>query len=98
MISFANFALDEETGRLWQGDVERPLRAKSFAVLRELVRRRGRLVTTAELFRTCWPDTAVSQTVLRVCIREIRAVLADDRADSTSIESVARRGYRLLAQ
>ena len=32
------------------------------------------------------PNTAVSQKVLRVCISEVRAVLAEDVAGSTSIE------------
>ena len=98
MIPFGPFVLDEETAHLRHGDARRPLRAKSFTVLRELVRRRGRLVTKEELFRACWPGTAVSQTVLRVCISEIRAVLAEDVTGSTSIESVGRRGYRLVAQ
>src|SRR5262249_22962890 len=70
---------------------------KSFAVLRELARRRGRLVTKEELFAACWPDTAVSQTVLRVCISEIRAVFTALGNGSLSIEYVGRRGYRLIA-
>jgi tetratricopeptide (TPR) repeat protein len=74
----------------------RPLRAKSFAVLRELARRRGRVVTKEELFRACWPATAVSQTVLRVCIREIRVALAEDAPASVALETVGRRGYRLV--
>ena len=73
------------------------MRAKSFAVLRQLVLRRGRLVTKDELFRACWPNTAVSQTVLRVCIGEIRAALAEDGIASVVVESVGRRGYRLHA-
>lgn len=59
MISFGSFTLDEDAGRLFRGDSERALRAKSLAVLRELPRRRGRLVTREEFFRTCWPGTAV---------------------------------------
>jgi DNA-binding winged helix-turn-helix (wHTH) protein/tetratricopeptide (TPR) repeat protein len=97
MIAFGAFSLDEETGTLWSGNVERRLRAKSFAVLRELLRRRGRLVTREELFRACWPGTAVSQTVLRVSIAEIRALLAEDPTRSTRIENVGRRGYRIVA-
>lgn len=95
MLTFGAFSLDEEAGRLWRGDVERPLRAKSLSVLRQLVLRRGRLVTKEALFRVCWPGTAVSQTVLRVCIGEIRAALAEDGDASVVIESVGRRGYRL---
>ena len=98
MIAFGPFSLDEDAQRLSYGNLECPLRAKSFTVLRELVHRRGRLVTKEDLFRACWPNTVVSQTVLRVCISEIRAVLAEDIAGSTSIESVGRRGYRLVAQ
>jgi hypothetical protein len=65
-------------------------------VLGELARRRGRVVTKEELFRACWPATAVSQTVLRVCIREIRVALAEDAPASVALETVGRRGYRLV--
>lgn len=67
-------------------------------MLCELVRRRGQLVTKEELFRACWPATAVSQTVLRVCVREIRAALAEAAPASVSIEAVGRRGYRLVTR
>lgn len=96
-MTFGPFRLDLEGERLWHGDEERPLRAKSFSVLRELLRKRGRLVTKQDLFRACWPDTAVSQTVLRVCIGEIRAALGDDGMHPALLETVGRRGYRLVA-
>jgi DNA-binding response OmpR family regulator len=51
-IDFGPFRLDAETEQLWHGATEVPLRAKSFAVLLELVRKRGRLVTKDELFRS----------------------------------------------
>jgi len=98
MISFGPFSLDENADRLWHGAEERPLRAKSLAVLRELLRRRGRLVTREELFRACWPKTAVSQTVLRVCISEIRTALAADVTSATAVQNVGRRGYRLVSE
>jgi tetratricopeptide (TPR) repeat protein len=53
-------------------------------------------MTKEELFRTCWPATAVSQTVLRVCIREIRVALAEDAPALVTLETVGRRGYRLV--
>ena len=91
MLAFGPFSLDEVNERVLFGDEPRPLRAKSFAVLRELLRRRDRLVTKEELFRACWPGTAVSPTVLRVCIREIRALLAEDPTGAAVIETVGRR-------
>lgn len=95
MTRFGPFLLDEDGGRLWFGNAELRLRRKSFAVLCRLVRRSGRLVTREELFRSCWPKTAVSQTVLRTCVMEIRAALAVAGAGAPAIENVGRRGYRL---
>ncbi len=96
-IDFGDFRLDLEAERLWRGTLERPLRAKTFAVLRHLVMNRGRLVTKEELFRVCWPGTAVSDTVLRVSIREIRVALGDDALRPTFVTTVGRRGYRFAA-
>ena len=91
-ITFGDFRLDVAAERLWRGDAEQPLRAKSFAVLRYLAQNRGRLVTKEELFRLCWPKTAVSDTVLRVCIGEIRAALDDDAVRPTFVTTVGRLG------
>lgn len=92
-----NLRVDLDAECVWLGDRERPLRARSFAVLRHLVRNRGRLVTKEELFRACWPGTSVSHTVLRVCITEIRAALGDDARSPGFVATVGRRGYRFAA-
>ncbi len=92
MIAFGDFRLDRRTRRLRHRGSERPLRAKSAAVLLHLAEHPNRLVTHAELLRAAWPGTSVSPTVLRVCIREIRAALGDE-ADRF-LATVPRRGYR----
>jgi DNA-binding winged helix-turn-helix (wHTH) protein/tetratricopeptide (TPR) repeat protein len=96
-IEFGDLRLDLEAERLWRGDVEQPLRAKSFAVLRHLVMNRGRLVTKQELFRACWARTAVSDSVLRASIHEIRGALGDDALAPGFVTTVGRRGYRFDA-
>jgi predicted ATPase/class 3 adenylate cyclase len=96
MISFGPFRLDRRTRRLRYRGAERPLRAKSSAVLLYLAENPNRLVTHEELLRAAWSGTAVSQTVLRVCISEIRAVLGDD-ADRF-LTTVPRRGYRFTVE
>ncbi len=72
------------------------MRAKSSAVLLHLAEHPDRLVTHDELLRAAWPGTSVSQTVLRVCIREIRAALGED-ADRF-LTTVPRRGYRFAVE
>jgi DNA-binding winged helix-turn-helix (wHTH) protein len=88
--------MDATQGRLWHGQEEIPLRPKSFAVLRYLAERPGRLITKHELLRSLWADTAISETVLRVCIREIRAALGDPATAPRFVETVGRRGYRFV--
>ena len=96
MISFGDFRLDRSTRRLRRRGSERPLRAKSSAVLLYLAEHPNRLVTHAELQRAIWPGTAVSPSVLRVSIGEIRAALGAE-ADRF-LTTVPRRGYRFSVE
>src|SRR5262245_45880171 len=96
-IAFGDFRLDRVEGRLWHGDVERPLRAKSFALLRYLAEHPGRLVTRDELLHTVWPGVAVSSGVVRISIGEVRGALEDDALAPRFLETVGRQGYRFLS-
>jgi DNA-binding winged helix-turn-helix (wHTH) protein/predicted ATPase len=95
-ILFGSFRLDTDPDRLRRGSEEVPLRAKSLSVLAYLARRPGRLVTKDELREQVWGATHVSDTTLRVTVREIRAALDDDTTDSSHLETVPGRGYRFL--
>lgn len=72
------------------------LTPKAFALLHLLAERAGQLVTKQELLDGVWPDTAVGDAVLATVVREIRNVLGDQASEPWLIETVHRRGYRLL--
>ncbi len=72
------------------------LTPKAFAVLHLLAERAGQLVTKQELLDGVWPGTAVGDGVLATVVREIRSVLGDPASEPWLIETVHRRGYRLL--
>lgn len=74
---------------------EATLRPQSFAVLRLLIARTGRLVTKDELQAAVWPGVIVTDDSLVQCIGEIRRALGDDAR--ALVETVPRRGYRLVA-
>ena len=88
--------LDVSNERLMRGTRPVPLRPKTFAILRCLARYPGRLVTKEALLSAAWPGTAVSDGGLMVCIRELRRALNDDARKPRYIETVHRRGYRLI--
>jgi DNA-binding winged helix-turn-helix (wHTH) protein len=73
------------------------LRPKSFAILRYFVTHPGRLVTKDELLGAVWPDTAVHEAALNICISQLRRLLGDDSQTPRFIETVHRRGYRFIA-
>jgi DNA-binding winged helix-turn-helix (wHTH) protein len=97
LIDFPPFRLDVLNQQLWRDKALVPVRPKPFAVLAYLATHTGRLVTAAELRNAIWPDTYVSEGVLRGYIREVRQVLGDDAAMPRFIETIPRRGYRFLA-
>src|SRR5688500_16278841 len=80
-VRFDDFVLDGDDESLWRSDQRLSLRGKSFAVLRTLVTTPGRLVTRERIIEEVWPDTAIHEQGLSVCIKEIRAVLDDDPRD-----------------
>src|SRR5215470_13048708 len=92
--AFDGFRLEPPPGGLWRGDVRLALRPRPLAVLRYLVAHAGRLVTKAALRQHVWGGTHVSDTVLRVCVQEIRAALGDAAAAPQYLETVEPHGYR----
>ncbi|MEA2465573.1 MAG: eukaryotic-like serine/threonine-protein kinase [Acidobacteriota bacterium] len=96
-LVFGPFRLEIADATLWHGSQSLPLTPKAFSVLQCLVERRGRLVTKDELYNAVWPGVFVGDAVLKVCVLEVRRVLADDAKAPRYIETVHRRGYRFIA-
>jgi predicted ATPase len=96
LLTFGPFCLDATHRRLWRGQQPIALRPRSLAVLKYLVEHPGRLLTKAELRQQVWAGTHVTDIVLRVSIREIRAALDDSVATPHYVETVGQEGYRFL--
>jgi TolB-like protein len=82
--------------------LERPgrtahLRPKSMEVLLFLAKRPGQVATRAELLDAVWPGVSVAEEGLTRCIADIREALEDASQHPTFVETVAKRGYRLIA-
>src|SRR5215207_2737661 len=97
-IIFDPFCLDRSNECLWRGSQVIKLRPKAYAVLNQLVGRSGQLVTKEELLAAVWPETFVSDAVLKVAIRQLRDALDDDPKAPAFIETAHRRGYRFIGQ
>jgi DNA-binding winged helix-turn-helix (wHTH) protein len=94
---FGRFRLDPDHACLWRDAEALILPPKAFAVLHYLVTHPDRLLTKDELLDAIWPETAVSDAVVRVAIGALRKVLDDTTQPPRFIATVPRRGYRFLA-
>jgi DNA-binding winged helix-turn-helix (wHTH) protein len=65
-------------------------------VLACLARHQGEPVSKEELLQTVWPNTFVTDDVLKRAISELRRVFEDDVRESRIIQTIPKRGYRLL--
>src|SRR5262245_6674073 len=94
---FADWHLDPTNACLWRGTEAVTLPPKAFDLLAYLVAHRDRLVLKDELLDAIWPETAVSDAVVRVVIGGLRKVLGDTARTPQFIATVPRRGYRFIA-
>ena len=97
-LVFHPFCLDLLNQLLLRDGAPIPLTPKAFAVLHLLVTHAGRLVTKVELLSALWAGTHVQDSVLKVCIREIRRALSDPARSPRFIETLHRRGYRFIGR
>src|SRR6266545_1312924 len=94
---FDRFRLDPDHACLWRGAEVLALPPKAFDLLHYFVQHPDRVLTKDELLDAVWPQTAVTEAVVRVTVGVLRKVLGDTAQTPQFIATVARRGYRFLA-
>jgi DNA-binding winged helix-turn-helix (wHTH) protein len=84
---------------LTRGKIRKHLPAQQSRVLEELVSRRGEIVTRDRLIHVLWPTRVVDyQRSLNAIMKQLRHALDDDRDRPQYIETLPRKGYRLVAR
>jgi len=97
-LRFGVFEVDLRTGQLTKSGLRLRLQEQPFQVLAMLVERPGELVSREELRSRLWPRTIVDfDHGLNKAINKIREALGDSAENPRFVETVARRGYRFLA-
>lgn len=96
--AFGDFVLDTAAGELRRGGIAVDLRPKVYELLRYLVDHPGVLISKEELLDAVWGDVHVSDGSINRTVTELRHLLGDDPRHPRVIETVARRGYRFIAE
>ena len=99
VVRFGVFEVDIGARELRKQGLRLRLQEQPFQVLTALVERAGEVVTREELVRRLWPDSTFVDfdRGLNAAVPRLRQVLSDSAESPRYVETVARRGYRLIA-
>src|SRR5271165_5780371 len=104
-VRFGAYELDLKAGELrtpadrgCEGDRQFVLQEQPFRVLLMLLERGGEIVTREEIQKKLWPNDTIVEFdhSINAAIRKLRRALGDSAEEPQYVETVARRGYRLL--
>ena len=95
---FGDFSLDTHNRLLQSGGKEIALPGRAFDVLVMMLQRPGGLLTKEEMLATVWGGSFVEEANLTVAISTLRRALNEDPHDRRFVQTVARRGYRFIAE
>ena len=101
----SRFRLGDATVDVHAREVTRPgmrrayrLTPKAIGVLMVLAARQGEVVGRNTLLAAVWPDTLPTDDVLTQAVTQLRKALGEQRGGARCIETIAKSGYRLLAE
>ncbi|MBV9726365.1 MAG: winged helix-turn-helix domain-containing protein, partial [Gammaproteobacteria bacterium] len=97
-LKFGAFEADVRSGELTQNGKRVPLQEQPFRLLVMLLERPGELVSREEVRERLWPRAVVDfDHGVNKAISKIREALGDSAEKPRFVETVARHGYRFLA-
>lgn len=94
----ADWLVDPPTCRIKKGDIEVKVEPKVMMVLTCLARNPGQVISRDELESMVWKDMVVGYDSLASTIIKLRKAFGDDSKNPQIVETVPKRGYRLIAE
>ena len=95
-IRLDEWVVAPERNQISRGRMVVRLRPRVMEVLLILVERAGEVVSKNELVDAVWPGGFVADNTVTHAVQELRAAFRDDAAAPRYVETVHRRGYRLI--
>lgn len=96
-VEFGPYLYDPSMRQLFRAHAPVDLQPKMLDTLHILALNAGNVVEKQEIIRAVWPDTVVEEVGLARNISQLRKLLGGEDSGETYIQTVPRRGYRLVA-
>ncbi len=96
-LQIGEWLVEPDLNRITRDEENIPVEPKVIEVLLCLADYPGEVLSKEQIIQTVWSGTYVSDEVLRYSISELRKAFKDDAKNPRIIQTIARRGYRLIA-
>ena len=96
-IKIADWSFEPETGIVRNNDESVRLENRAATLLEVLAQAAGQVVSQAAIIDRVWEGRAVSPNSIAVVISDLRRALQDDPKAPRILETLPKRGYRLIA-
>ena len=93
----ADWYVDVDSNRIHSGQQDIKLESRVMTLLVYLAENQGSVVSREQLEADVWSGRVISYDALTSCITRLRKVLGDDSRKPVYIETVPKKGYRLIA-
>lgn len=97
IFKVGDWLADPNTCRLYTSDQSVKLEVKVMELLILLASQPGRVVSRVDMEKIVWAGTVVGYDAVSNAIRKLRKALDDTSTDPRYIETVSKKGYRLVA-
>ena len=96
VYQIAGWVVDVDSDQLLKNEKTIKLEPKIMKVLLCLMENRGRMVTKDDLLQTVWEDVTITDHPLNRSISRLRKIFQDDPRAPKVIETIPKKGYRLI--
>ena len=97
VLKIGDWLVCQDRNMMARGEECHRLEPKTMAVLSELAAHPGKVVNRRDLLDKVWPRTFSGDEALTRCISQLRSCFADDSRNPAYIETIPKKGYRLVA-
>jgi len=96
-FTLGEWLVDVPSRRLLHGDDSVVLEPLPMAVLAEMCRRPHEVISTGALLEACWPGEVLGDNPVHKVVAGLRRALQDSATAPQYIETIRKRGYRMVA-
>lgn len=92
-----DWAIDPASNGLSRGEERRQIEPRAMQVLVALCEQPGQVFSAEQLLQQCWPEQPLGDNPVHKTVAQLRRALDDSATEPRYIETLRKRGYRVLA-